>query len=116
MSTTTVNTSLLNLFSNKKKSLIIAVKILIAAGLLYYLISSIQYTQIISALKNVNILLVGIVLVLSIINIYLQYAKWQLTCSEVLSENNKSKIFRSLFYGFSAGIITPLRVGESVKQ
>jgi uncharacterized protein (TIRG00374 family) len=112
MSITTYNTPISKLISGSKNSLIITAKVLIASGLLYYLISSVQYNQIVSALTNVNILLVGIVLVLSIINIYLQYAKWKLTCSELLDENSKSKIFRSLFFGFSAGIITPLRVGE----
>lgn len=112
MSITTVNTSFQNLFSGKKNILIVSAKIFISAGLLYYLVNSVQFYQIISALKNVNILLIGIVLALSLVNIYLQYAKWQLTCAEVLGETNKIKILRSLFYGFSAGIITPLRAGE----
>jgi uncharacterized protein (TIRG00374 family) len=112
MSITTIHTSISNLFSGRKNSLIIFAKILIASALLYYLISSVQFSQIISALNEVNIFIVVIVFLLSIINIYLQYAKWKLTCSEVLNEKNRSKIFRSLFYGFSAGIITPLRVGE----
>ena len=112
MSNTSVNTSLSSIFSGKKSYLIITSKILIAAGLLYYLINSVQYSQIISALKNVNFMLLSLVLVLGIINIYLQYAKWELTSASLLDETNKQKIFRSLFYGFSAGIITPLRVGE----
>jgi uncharacterized membrane protein YbhN (UPF0104 family) len=35
-----------------------------------------------------------------------------LTCAEVLEVKDKFKVFRSLFFGFSAGIITPLRIGE----
>lgn len=100
--------------SFNKSFVIISAKLLITIGLLYYLVTSAQYNQIISALKNVNILLLSFVLVLGMINIYLQYTKWNLTSSTLLDENNKLKIFRSLFYGFSAGIITPLRIGEYV--
>jgi len=87
-------------------------KILIAGGLLYYLIQSVKYDQIIDAVSQVNLILIFTVLLLGIVNVYLQYFKWGLTCSEVLEVNDKSKVLRSLFYGFSAGIITPLRVGE----
>ena len=49
---------------------------------------------------------------LSFINIYLQFLKWKLTCTNVLSENNNAKILTSIFYGLSAGAITPVRIGE----
>ncbi len=112
MITVKSNTIVSRIKTYKKSSLIIAVKLIISAGLLFYLINTLEYDQIILALKNVNILLLGLVVFLSVFNIYFQYAKWKLTCREVLSETDKSKVFRSLFYGFSAGIITPLRVGE----
>jgi len=95
-----------------KNSIIIAAKIIISAGLLYYLISSVEYDQIISALSEANITIIGVVILLGIVNIFLQYSKWRFTCAEVLKIKDKFKIFRSLFYGFSAGIITPLRIGE----
>ncbi|MDZ7624426.1 MAG: lysylphosphatidylglycerol synthase domain-containing protein [Ignavibacteriaceae bacterium] len=95
-----------------KNTIIIAAKILISAGLLYYLISSVEYNQIILALNEANIAIIGVVILLGVVNIFLQYSKWRLTCAEVLEVNDKFKIFRSLFYGFSAGIITPLRIGE----
>ena len=95
-----------------KNAIIISAKILISAGLLYYLISSVEYNQIILALKEANIAIIGIVILLGILNIFLQYSKWRLTCVEVLGVKDKFKIFRSLFFGFSAGIITPFRVGE----
>ncbi len=53
-----------------------------------------------------------LVILLGVVNIFLQYSKWRLTCAEVLEVKDKFKVFRSLFYGFSAGIITPLRIGE----
>jgi len=96
----------------KKANIIIGAKILIAAGLLFFIIYSIEYDRIVHAFFTANLYIISIVFILGIINIYLQYYKWNLTCSEVLNEKNKLKIFRSLFYGFSAGIITPLRIGE----
>jgi uncharacterized protein (TIRG00374 family) len=95
-----------------KNTIIIAAKIIISAGLLYYLISSVEYNQIILALKEANITIIGIVLLLGVLNIFLQYSKWRLTCVEVLGIKDRLKIFRSLFFGLSAGIITPLRIGE----
>jgi uncharacterized membrane protein YbhN (UPF0104 family) len=72
----------------------------------------VEYDQIFMAVQNVNLVLILLVILLGILNVYLQYLKWALTCSEVLSVEDKGKVIRSLFYGFSAGIITPLRVGE----
>ena len=99
-------------FRKNKTAIIFAVKIMIAAGLLIYLASSIEYVKIISAIENANLLLIAAAFLLSFLNIYLQYYKWRLTCGQVLEEKKPSKILTSLFYGFSAGIITPLRVGE----
>jgi uncharacterized membrane protein YbhN (UPF0104 family) len=95
-----------------KNTIIIAAKIIISAGLLYYLIRSVEFNQIILALNEANLVVIGIVILLGVANIFLQYSKWRLTCAEVLEVKDKLKVFRSLFYGFSAGIITPLRIGE----
>ena len=95
-----------------KNTIVITAKILISVGLLYYLISAVEYNQIHSALNEANLLVIGLVILLGVANIFLQYSKWRLTCAEVLEVKDKFKVFRSLFYGFSAGIITPLRVGE----
>ena len=48
------------------------------------------------------------------LNLFLQYKKWQVVCNSVLQETDKKKIFHSLFLGFSAGISTPMRIGEYV--
>jgi uncharacterized membrane protein YbhN (UPF0104 family) len=96
----------------KKSGLLIAAKIIIAAGLIYYLIRSVEYRKIISAINEADLFIIFVVLLLGIVNIYLQFTKWKLTVSEVLEVNQNSKILRSLFYGFAAGIITPLRIGE----
>jgi hypothetical protein len=96
----------------KKNSLVILAKIIIAAGLLFYIIYSVKYEQIVNALNQANLFIIGIVSILGILNVYLQYHKWRITCEEVLDVKDNLKVVRSLFYGFSAGIITPLRVGE----
>ena len=98
--------------SFSKSSLIIFAKILIAIGILFFLLQSVEYSQIVAAVQKVNIGILLIAILFGVLNIYLQYLKWRLTCSEVLLISDKFKILRSLFYGFSAGIITPLRVGE----
>lgn len=96
----------------KKSRIVIAAKLIIAAGLLYYLIRSVEYEKIISAINDANLFIISIVLLLGVVNIYLQFTKWKLTATEVLRISDNYKILRSLFYGFSAGIITPLRIGE----
>jgi len=101
-----------NILDRKKTYLIIAVKLLIAAGILYYLISFIDYREIIGALSESNVYLIATAFSLSFLNIYLQYLKWKLTCNTVMSERNNGKILTSIFYGLSAGAITPVRIGE----
>jgi len=103
---------LLSFSSLNKNVLVNIAKIIIAAGILYYLINSVEYSQIVLAINNANLTIILLVFLLGMVNVYLQYSKWRLTCKEVLGVETKSKVLRSLFYGFSAGIITPLRIGE----
>lgn len=103
----------LNSFIIKNKTaLILSAKILIASGFLVYLISSINFKEILNAAANADVVLVTVASVLLVPNIYLQFNKWKLTSNIVLGESNNSKIFLSLFYGLSAGVFTPARVGE----
>lgn len=46
------------------------------------------------------------------LNIYMQFLKWRVVSNSLLGVRKNEKIWKSLFYGFSAGIITPVRVGE----
>jgi len=107
-----INSSFTELMQKYKTGLILTVKLLIAAGILIYLIFAYDYRSIISGIQQADIFLLSIAFILSILNIYLQYYKWRITCNTILGESKKSKIWTSLFYGLSAGIITPLRVGE----
>jgi len=87
-------------------------KIIIALGLLAFIVLKVNFGEILEALKNVDILLLTIAAIMVLPNIFLQYWKWQITCGYLLNDNNKKKIFLSLFYGFSGGVFTPARIGE----
>ncbi len=98
--------------SRYKSAIILFAKIAIAAGLLTYIIYSVNIQEILTAIKQANIFLIAAAFLLSFANIYLQFYKWKITANLVLQENHNSKIWLSLFYGFSAGIFTPARIGE----
>lgn len=99
-------------FVKNKTAILILAKILIAIGFLLYLVSSINVNEILNAAKNADRTLIGLAALLVLPNIYLQYYKWKMTAKVVLQEDHSSKIWLSLFYGFSAGVFTPARVGE----
>ncbi|KAB2845587.1 MAG: hypothetical protein F9K42_12510, partial [Ignavibacterium sp.] len=104
-----------NIFIQRYKTVIILIaKAAIALGLLYYLINSVNLNEIISAIKNADIVLLSIAFALSILNIWFQFYKWKLTSNVILQENKNSRIWLSLFYGFSAGVFTPARTGEYI--
>jgi uncharacterized membrane protein YbhN (UPF0104 family) len=87
-------------------------KIIIAGGIFYYIYDNINISEIGGALAGANYFLLSGALVLLIPNILIQYLKWKQICNELLEVQSNKKIFRSLLYGFSAGVITPGRVGE----
>jgi uncharacterized membrane protein YbhN (UPF0104 family) len=100
-------------FISKYKTIIlISAKVVIALGLLFYLIYAVNYEEIVTAIKQANVYLIAFAFLLSFVNIYLQFYKWKITANVVLQETHNSKIWLSLFYGFSAGVFTPARIGE----
>lgn len=100
-------------FIEKNKPVLLFLsKIIIAGGLLYFIISRIEFSEIILGLKTVNISLLILAFVLTGINIFLQYWKWYVVCEKILGEKNRKKILISLFQGISGGSFTPARVGE----
>ena len=98
--------------SRYKSLLIILIKIIIAAGLLIYIVDRVNPDEIITALKGANLLFILAAFLLLIPNIYLQYWKWKVICRKMLGISNSKRILLSLFYGFSAGSFTPARIGE----
>lgn len=95
-----------------KKNIITSFKIILAIAIIIFLINYIKFNQITNTFKNANKFLLITVFLLGGVNIYFQYLKWKLICKENLNEHNVKKIVHSLFAGFSAGMITPMRIGE----
>ncbi len=95
-----------------KKLIFFLIKFFIAAGLLYYIISEVKLNEILFALEQANIKLILSVVALSLLNIYLQFIKWRMTCNLFLREYSSVKIFTSLLHGLAAGVSTPARFGE----
>ncbi len=98
--------------SRYKNIILVSAKIIIALGLLIYLIFAVNFREILTAIIEADIYLILSAFLLSFVNIYLQFYKWKITANVVLREHHNSKIWLSLFYGFSAGVFTPARIGE----
>lgn len=101
-----------NLLRSNRKTLLFLVKLIIATGLLFYLIHSVNFSEIVYAVENANLIYILLAVLLLIPNIYLQQSKWRITSNLLLDINDNKKIWLSLFYGLSAGVFTPARVGE----
>lgn len=95
-----------------KKIVYNLIRIFIAAGLILFIILHVNISDIFLAIQSANIFLLILAFLLTFVNLYLQYWKWELTCKSLLNESNKKKIVLSLFYGLSGGVFTPVRVGE----
>jgi uncharacterized protein (TIRG00374 family) len=88
------------------------IKIIIALGLILFIIHRINMQDILSAISSSDYYLIIVAFVLSFMNIYLQFLKWETVCTRYLNFNDRKNILISLFHGFAAGIFTPARIGE----
>lgn len=104
--------ALKNIYLKNRIILQVIIKAMVAVGILLFILNTVNPIKIYFAFKKANILMILIACALSMLNIYLQYLKWKLVCNSLLKENDKKKIIRSLFYGFSGGVFTPARIGE----
>lgn len=102
----------LEILIKKKKIFITFAKILIAAGLLFFLINYLNPIQILTAFQSADLFLILFAFILLPLNLFIQFKKWEISTSYILNVTDKRKNFTSLFYGFSAGIFTPARTGE----
>jgi len=91
---------------------ILLIKIIIAVVILFFLVNFIDYNEIISAFKKANsgLLLAGIFLFIP--NIVLQLLKWRFLLMLNYPSMKLFEVVKSLFAGFSVGMITPGRIGE----
>ncbi len=107
------NTGRIKEFYGKNKSIIIfLLKLIIAGGLLTFIISRISLSEIVTAIKSANLTLIGVAFLLVAMNLFLQFLKWKLVCGKILDVTDNKKILISLFHGITAGSFTPARVGE----
>ncbi|MDP4114917.1 MAG: lysylphosphatidylglycerol synthase domain-containing protein [Bacteroidota bacterium] len=97
---------------SSRKLLLNLAKAAIAIGLIIYLFNHLNFNDLYFTLNKSNKIFILFSLMLLPLNLFLQYKKWELTCINFLNFSDKGKILLSLFYGFSAGIFTPVRVGE----
>lgn len=95
-----------------RKLLFNILKLLIAFGLIFFIVSYINPSEIVNAFVNSNPILILLTVLFLPLNILFQFKRWEIVCRELLDEKDKQKIILSLFYGFSAGAFTPMRVGE----
>lgn len=104
-----------NLFLvNWKQGIALMLKAAIFLLILLYVVNFVQTKNIIVSLSQVNLYLVGAAFGLMFLNLFLQFWKWKVICNSFISEYDNKKIFSSLFYGFTAGLVTPFKVGEYV--
>ncbi|MDR3626987.1 MAG: lysylphosphatidylglycerol synthase domain-containing protein [Ignavibacteriaceae bacterium] len=99
-------------FITDKKISMVLLKVFISAGFLLYIIYKVNFAQIFITIAKANLVLITAAFILTALNLYLQFKKWQMACVNLLHSNNKKKIWISLFYGIAAGSFTPVRVGE----
>ncbi len=101
-------------YINKSNVIFPILKYLLAIILVSIIAYKIDFFALGNTFIRANMFIIGFVLLLGAVNILLQFVKWKLICNQVLEEKEQGKIVNSLFYGFSAGITTPFRVGEYV--
>lgn len=77
-----------------------------------FFVSEIGSVELWNVITNANAYLIGAVILLSFLNVYMQFLKWNALCSKTLQIKDKKSIWLSLFYGFAGGAFTPARLGE----
>lgn len=104
--------SLRDSISAGNKFYFFAGKLVISAGLIIFLFNKINMDDLTYAVKNADMSLIFVVVLLMLVNIFLQYIKWKAAAGKILGNLEKKEIFHSLFYGLAGGAYTPARLGE----
>ncbi|MBU0560033.1 MAG: flippase-like domain-containing protein [Bacteroidetes bacterium] len=98
--------------SGLKNKLIVIIRIITAIALIGLILYFIDVQRLLSLVKKGNVNLILSAAALVALNLYLQFLKWDLILKQLLGFTDKKKSLQSLFYGISAGIFTPLKLGE----
>lgn len=99
-------------FGSRKVVLLLAVKVLISAGLIFYLtkrFSDISFATLFDFKYFLPFL--GAVVLLPL-NFFLQYHKWKLICDYSYPAQKPFAVFASVLTGIATGLLTPGRLGE----
>lgn len=99
---------------NKKQKIFLIIRIIIALLLLVLLIDFISFEQIVQIIKQADWKYLAVVIVLAVLNLSLQWYKWNSLLHYGLGEVNKRNSIKSFFIGLTAGSATPARLGEHV--
>lgn len=95
-----------------KVKVIFYIKIVLGLLLLYYLADYLNPRELWVSFISSNKLKVLISALLIFPLLYLQFFKWRELSGNLLGIKSKKKILDSLLFGISAGLLTPMRLGE----
>lgn len=105
------NKKLTEFITNRDRVIIIS-KIIISIAVLIYLVNYIGTKKVISTLISADWFYLAAAIILLPLNLFIQYKKWITITSACFEEKSKGRAFRSIFFGISAGLFTPARIGE----
>ena len=96
----------------KIKIVLLSIKVFIVLLVLNYLIHQVSWYKLKYLLDHANIFFIISAIGLIPVNISIQYLKWGYIVRHLEPDVSRSDIAKSLFGGFTLGLITPARVGE----
>ncbi len=92
-----------------RKTIIRSLVTLALLGLLFW---QVPLRDVWSAIQGMDKALLGLVLLLAIPTLYLQYVRWATLAKDAGPDVSKADIHRGFWVGFTLGLITPGRVGQ----
>lgn len=96
----------------KRDIFLFVTKVLVSAAIIMYLLQKIDFREVFSLLSVADTTFLAIAVVLSFLNIYLQFIKWRIIAEKCLHIHESRPIFLSLMHGLASGSFTPARLGE----
>lgn len=95
-----------------KVRLLLGIKIMISAGLIFYLTNKFSDISFTTFLDFNSGLPFFAAIALVPVNFFLQYRKWRLICDHSFRGQKSFDIFKSVLTGIATGLLTPGRLGE----
>ncbi len=92
-----------------RKTIIRSLVTLALLGLLFW---QVPLRDVWSAIQGMDKALLGLVLLLSVPTLYLQYVRWATLAKDAGPDVSRADIHRGFWVGFTLGLITPGRVGQ----